>query len=79
MAALHSSVGEMVSLIGDGEIFTICVAEEGCESPLAKQTLHMARTAVRGMRLLVHRHRVGFAVLGVLRISCHPLASPCCV
>ena len=78
-------LGEVASVIEDGEIFTISVAEEGCESPLAKQTLsakdgglelegigHFS-TSQRGNRSLQEHTRAQMDILrciGSSRMSC---------
>ncbi|CAK8992037.1 unnamed protein product [Durusdinium trenchii] len=48
-------MGEMASIIRDGDLFGHVMRAEGCESPLAKQTLDQARFAVQGMVFLLHR------------------------
>lgn len=60
--AWHESVnllGELASTIVDGEAFSTFFAEEGCDSPLAVQTLEQARSAVVGIDVLLHRFEAG--------------------
>lgn len=51
-------IGELASVIADGEVFATFMRDEGCSSPLAQQTLWQAKSAVAGMKLLVHRFKV---------------------
>ena len=53
--------GELASHLEDGEAFVTFLQQEGCQSPLAFQTLEQARGATSGMRMLYHR----FAVSGL--------------
>lgn len=59
----HASnlLGELASHLEDGEAFVTFLQQEGCQSPLAFQTLEQARDATSGMRMLYHR----FAVAGL--------------
>merc|ERR1719215_2050102 len=52
-------LGELASVIVDGDVFVTLMAQEGCESDLARQTLRQAKLAVGAMRLLLHRFKVG--------------------
>jgi len=52
-------LGQLASTIVDGEAFATFYAEEGCDSPLATQTLQQAKSAVGGMRMLIHRFEAG--------------------
>jgi len=54
-------LGELASHLEDGEAFVTFLQQEGCQSPLAFQTLEQARDATSGMRMLYHR----FAVSGL--------------
>jgi len=56
----HASnlLGELASHIEDGEAFVTFLQQEGCQSPLAFQTLEQARDAMVGMRMLFHRFGV---------------------
>ncbi|CAE7465007.1 Rs1 [Symbiodinium sp. CCMP2456] len=54
-------LGELASHLEDGEAFMTFLQQEGCQSPLAFQTLEQARDATSGMRMLYHR----FAVSGL--------------
>ncbi|CAL1159412.1 unnamed protein product, partial [Cladocopium goreaui] len=51
-------IGELASVIQDGDLFGKFVADEGCGSTLAMQTLKQAAVAFQGMSLLVHRFEV---------------------
>eukprot|EP00435_Cladocopium_sp_Y103_P038928 s550_g10.t1 len=51
-------IGELSSVIQDGDLFGKFVADEGCDSTLAMQTLKQAAVAFQGMSLLVHRFEV---------------------
>merc|ERR1719414_2863501 len=52
-------LGELASVIVDGDIFATLMAQEGCDSDLARQTLRQAKLSVGAMRLLLHRFKVG--------------------
>lgn len=52
-------IGELASVIVDGEIFQIFVDTEGCHSALVTQTMKQVRFAVRSLSLLSHRFEVG--------------------
>jgi len=52
-------VGELAAVIQDGDVFATLVSQEGCKSPLAHQTMKQARFAVGGLKLLLHRFKVG--------------------
>ncbi|CAE8614700.1 unnamed protein product [Polarella glacialis] len=51
-------LGELASVIVDGEAFPTFVRAEGCGSSLLKQTMQQARSAVGGMKMLLHRFKV---------------------
>jgi hypothetical protein len=51
-------LGELASVIADGEVFSTFIEDEGCNSTLAQQTLMQARSATAGMKMLLHRFRV---------------------
>ena len=48
-------LGELSSVLRDGDVFGVFVQAEGCASPLAKQTLQQASFAVQGAVFLLHR------------------------
>merc|ERR1719336_3044848 len=52
-------LGELASVIVDGDVFVTLMAQEGCDSDRAKQTLRQAKLSVGAMRLLLHRFKVG--------------------
>jgi len=52
-------IGELAATIVDGDAMKTFVEEEGCNSTLADQTLRQTNFAVGGMKMLVHRFRVG--------------------
>eukprot|EP00933_Yihiella_yeosuensis_P040876 TRINITY_DN3528_c0_g1_i11.p1 TRINITY_DN3528_c0_g1~~TRINITY_DN3528_c0_g1_i11.p1 ORF type:complete len:1502 (-),score=330.55 TRINITY_DN3528_c0_g1_i11:334-4839(-) len=51
-------IGELVSVIVDGEALATFRREEGCQSPLISQTMQQAHMAIGGMKMLLHRFRV---------------------
>merc|ERR1712032_697448 len=51
-------IGKLAAVITDGEAFPTFLRQEGCASPLARQTVRMAHTAVAGTNMLLHRFRV---------------------
>ncbi|CAE7479165.1 unnamed protein product, partial [Symbiodinium natans] len=51
-------LGELASVVADGDVFGTFVQVEGCDSRLAAQTFRQARSAVGGMKLLIHRFKV---------------------
>merc|ERR1719189_3151974 len=51
-------LGELAAVIEDGDVFATLVDQEGCDSPLAHQTMKQARFAVGGLKLLMHRFEV---------------------
>merc|ERR1719232_329939 len=52
-------LGELASVIVDGDVFATLMAQEGCDSDQARQTLRQAKLSVGAMRLLLHRFKVG--------------------
>jgi len=51
-------IGELASVIQDGHLFGKFMANEGCHSALALQTVKQAAVALQGMNLLLHRFEV---------------------
>lgn len=80
-------VGELAASVEDGEAFPTLMKEEGCESPLAEQTLRQAQLAVGGMRALLSRFKAsGLAqpdldplveAVGRIRMSYHQAGRIC--
>ncbi|CAE7824831.1 unnamed protein product [Symbiodinium sp. CCMP2592] len=52
-------LGELASVVVDGDVFQTFVKSEGCDSALAAQTMQQAKYAVGSMKLLLHRFEVG--------------------
>jgi len=52
---VNNLFGELSSVVQDSELFDDLMFDEGCGSPLAKQTLQQATFVVEGMSFLLHR------------------------
>jgi len=51
-------IGELVSVVVDGDALATFRRDGGCQSPFIGQTMHQTQTAIGGMNMLLHRFRV---------------------